>query len=48
LTADGVAVLDHDGTVRAGLRRRPISSVEAADLPSSVPSMEQSPRLKIA
>ena len=27
LTADGVAVLDHDGVVRSGLRRRPIAGL---------------------
>lgn len=41
LTSDGVAVLDHDGTVRAGLRRRPISAVAAADLPATMPTIEQ-------
>lgn len=41
LTADGVAVLDHDGMVRAGLRRRPISQVAAADLPATIPTLEQ-------
>ncbi|MCU1376632.1 MAG: putative phosphodiesterase, partial [Actinomycetia bacterium] len=28
LTADGVAVLDHDGVVRHGLRRRPIATMD--------------------
>jgi glycerophosphoryl diester phosphodiesterase len=39
LTADGVAVLDHDGVVRGGLRRRPISSVPRAALPAHVPTL---------
>lgn len=39
LTADGVAVLDHDGVVRSGLRRRPIGSMERAALPVHVPSL---------
>jgi glycerophosphoryl diester phosphodiesterase len=39
LTADGVPVLDHDGMVRAGVRRRPMSSVPRAALPSHVPSL---------
>jgi glycerophosphoryl diester phosphodiesterase len=40
LTADGVPVLDHDGTVRTGLgRRRPILSLPRAQLPSHVPSL---------
>lgn len=38
-TADGVAVLDHDGVVRRGLRRVPISRVDAADLPEHMPSL---------
>ena len=33
LTADGVPVLDHDGVVRRGVRRRPIGEVERKDLP---------------
>jgi glycerophosphoryl diester phosphodiesterase len=40
LTADGVAVLDHDGVVRSGLRRRPIGEVGRANLPSHVPTLE--------
>ncbi len=41
LTADGVAVLDHDGAIRPRLRRRPIGQVVAADLPASMPTMAQ-------
>ncbi|HEV8115149.1 MAG TPA: glycerophosphodiester phosphodiesterase family protein, partial [Acidimicrobiales bacterium] len=41
LSADGVAVLDHDGTVRTGLRRRPIAQLRAADLPPTVPTLVQ-------
>lgn len=41
VSADGVAVLDHDGTIRAGLRRRPIARVASADLPASMPTMAQ-------
>lgn len=41
LTADGVAVLDHDGVVRSGLRRRPIGTVARADLPSWIPTLEE-------
>ena len=40
VTADGVAVLDHDGVVRAGLRRRPIGDVRRADLPPHIPTLE--------
>ena len=39
LTADGVAVLDHDGIVKKGLRRRPISEFERADLPEHIPTL---------
>src|SRR5437879_2406513 len=41
LTADGVAVLDHDGVVRRGARRRPIGSVDRTALPASVPTLEE-------
>lgn len=40
LTADGVAVLDHDGLVGGRLRRRPIREVERADLPPHIPTLE--------
>ncbi len=40
LTADGVPVLDHDGVVRSGLRRRPIHSMVRADLPDHIPTLE--------
>jgi len=39
LTADGVAVLDHDGVVGSRLRRRPIGSVSRRDLPGHVPEL---------
>ncbi len=39
LTSDGVVVLDHDGVVRAGLRRRPIGEVPRAALPSHIPTL---------
>jgi glycerophosphoryl diester phosphodiesterase len=41
LTADGVAVLDHDGVVGGRLRRRPISSVDRGDLPDHVPTLDE-------
>jgi len=41
LTADGVAVLDHDGVVRKGLRKRPISDFLRSDLPDHIPSLEE-------
>src|SRR5438105_10695815 len=40
LTADGVAVLDHDGIVRSGLRRRPMASLPRSALPAHVPTLE--------
>ena len=39
LTSDGVAVLDHDGVVRSGMRRRPIASVPRASLPVHIPTL---------
>jgi len=41
VTGDGVAVLDHDGVVRRGFRRLPISRVRFADLPEHIPSLAQ-------
>lgn len=41
LTADGVAVLDHDGLVRRGLRRIGIGSLDRADLPDHIPSLAE-------
>jgi len=41
LTADGVAVLDHDGVVRNGLRRRPISAYARHELPAHIASLRQ-------
>lgn len=39
LTADGEAVLDHDGIV-GRVRRRPIATVDRADLPGHIPTLE--------
>ncbi len=39
LTRDGEAVLDHDGVVRTGLRKRPIAELDRADLPSHIPTL---------
>lgn len=41
LTADGVAVLDHDGVVGPRLRRRPIGTVTRAELPGHIPTLEE-------
>lgn len=38
-TADGVAVLDHDGVVRRGLRNTRIADVVRGDLPAHIPSV---------
>lgn len=39
LTSDGEAVLDHDGVVRSGLRKRPIAETPLADLPPHIPAL---------
>jgi glycerophosphoryl diester phosphodiesterase len=39
LTADGVAVLDHDGKVGSGLRRRPVADVPRGALPEQIPTL---------
>jgi glycerophosphoryl diester phosphodiesterase len=39
LTADGIAVLDHDGVVKKGLRKRPISEFKRAELPEHIPTL---------
>lgn len=41
LTADGEAVLDHDGVVRSGLRRRAIADVTRAALPDHIPTLAE-------
>jgi glycerophosphoryl diester phosphodiesterase len=41
LTADGVAVLDHDGVVRLGRRRRPINAFRADELPDHIPTLRR-------
>jgi glycerophosphoryl diester phosphodiesterase len=40
LTADGEAVLDHDGVLGGRLRRRRIASVTRAELPAHVPALD--------
>jgi glycerophosphoryl diester phosphodiesterase len=40
LTADGEAVLDHDGQVGGRLRRQDVASVRRADLPAHIPTLE--------
>lgn len=41
LTADGHAVLDHDGVVGGRLRRRPISGHQRQDLPDHIPTLTE-------
>src|SRR3954464_6653762 len=41
LTADGHAVLDHDGVVGGRLRRRPIRDPARPDLPPHIPSLAE-------
>lgn len=40
MTADGEAVLDHDGLVGGAFRRRPIRTIERAALPPHIPTLE--------
>ena len=41
VTNDGHVVLDHDGVVRQGVRRRPIGSVDRSSLGPHIPSFEE-------
>jgi glycerophosphoryl diester phosphodiesterase len=41
VTADGVPVLDHDGTVRQGLRKRSIGELRREQLPVHIPSLAE-------
>ncbi|MCB0978537.1 MAG: glycerophosphodiester phosphodiesterase [Acidimicrobiales bacterium] len=41
LTADGVAVLDHDGVVWKGLRRRRIRDLDRDELPGHIPELAE-------
>ncbi len=41
ITSDGEAVLDHDGVVRRGLRRRSIATCARVDLPSHIPTLAE-------
>lgn len=40
-TADGHAVLDHDGSVRVGRRKRSIVDLRRAELPDHIPSLAE-------
>ena len=39
LTAEGIPVLDHDGVVRRGLRKRSIATVGVDELPDHIPQL---------
>ena len=41
ITADGQAVLDHDGVVGRRLRRRPIAGEQRGDLPDHIPTLDE-------
>ncbi|MCA1691493.1 MAG: glycerophosphodiester phosphodiesterase [Actinobacteria bacterium] len=41
LTADGVVVLDHDGSLRRRLRRRRMATLRRDELPASIPSLAE-------
>jgi len=41
LSADGAVVLDHDGWVRNGWRRRAVATVARADLPGHIPTLTE-------
>jgi len=41
VTADGHAVLDHDGVVGSRLRRRRIAELDRAELPSHIPTLAE-------
>ena len=41
LTADGIAVLDHDGVVRTRFRKQPIAGLARADIPGFMPTLDE-------
>lgn len=41
LTSDGIPVLDHDGLLRSGLRRRKIGTFLHQDLPPHIPTLQE-------
>jgi glycerophosphoryl diester phosphodiesterase len=41
VTRDGYAVLDHDGVVRSGIRRRSIRDIDRSSLPSHIPTLAE-------
>ncbi len=41
VTSDGVAVLDHDGVVRRGIKRRTIGECRRDELPAHIPTLDE-------
>ena len=41
ITSDRQLVLDHDGVVRMGLRKKPIAELKRSQLPSHVPTLDE-------
>jgi glycerophosphoryl diester phosphodiesterase len=41
VTSDGVAVLEHDGVVRRGIKRRSISDCRHDELPAHIPALDE-------
>ncbi len=41
ITADGTAVLDHDGVIGPRLKRRPIADAQRTELPSHIPTLAE-------
>ena len=41
VTSDGVAVLDHDGVVRRGIKRRSIADCRRSELPGHIPTLDE-------
>ncbi|MGB3736344.1 MAG: glycerophosphodiester phosphodiesterase [Ilumatobacter sp.] len=41
VTSDGAAVLDHDGVVRRGIKRRPIAECRRDELPDHIPTLDE-------
>src|SRR4051794_22689063 len=41
LTSDGVPVLDHDGVVRVGRRKRSVSQLRRDELPQHIPTLAE-------
>jgi glycerophosphoryl diester phosphodiesterase len=39
VSADGVPVLDHDGLIKQGRKRRPVREVPSSELPAHIPSL---------